>query len=598
MIELLYTTLVLFGIFLPMFFVFSYFKYMKLIMVIFQLILSIILLSNNFYKKHSLYNNPKVNYIQNINDFPINFLYEITDENYIFVNISYDTMKDKEFSLIKTENFPNQCLEHYYIRKNETCPITDIELEKMKNNEYQNYIKIRDDEYLYFTKENKLGKIYKSFNLSDFEENKEDIINIDEIIRKEYNKLSNPFIDFKFYIKFCDIICITLIFISLWYSFFELIDKYECNPHFEFSNDIIQILILILYLIRFVKFIEIKNFLFDNEDIYKNDSYFPNKVFNIDSFSIALSINLFIFNLLESFFLHKITFCSIKEYFFQPFDDTNRHGIIILFLYMFPLLIVNIIAVIFDFINDSKIFEAYDNLFFKWKMNPLKSIRLLNMEEVYSSFDNITIKEKNHYIFWGNHLFYVEKMENFDYINIITNNKGKICGKDNYGNKLYFPENVECPINKIIVSDNEMNLPNFTKLYLNDNKSLYYSNQFINEKIIVDLKLGNISDISMLDKRSDSYFLNIPIYEKFDYDFDNNNLYLFNYLGINMSSFSEKQVNTINDLEYNIKNFKYFSIAKIVLFSLEIFIYIFVMTFIGCYYENDLFYFIFIIFFL
>ena len=102
----------------------------------------------------------------------------------------------------------------------------------------------------------------------------------------------------------------------------------------------------------------------------------------------------------------------------------------------------------------------------------------------------------------------------------------------------------------------------------------------------------------MLDKRSDSYFLNIPIYEKFDYDFDNNNLYLFNYLGINMSSFSEKQVNTINDLEYNIKNFKYFSIAKIVLFSLEIFIYIFVMTFIGCYYENDLFYFIFIIFFL
>ena len=74
-------------------------------------------------------------------------------------------------------------------------------LENVKNNEYQNYIKIRDDEYLYYTKENKLGKLYKSFNLSDFEENKEDIINIDEIIRKEYNKLSNPFIDFKFYIN-------------------------------------------------------------------------------------------------------------------------------------------------------------------------------------------------------------------------------------------------------------------------------------------------------------------------------------------------------------------------------------------------------------
>ena len=75
-------------------------------------------------------------------------------ENNEYESISYETMNDREFSLIKTEQFPNQCLEHYFIRKNESCPITDIKLENVKSNEYQNYIKIRDDEYLYYTKEN------------------------------------------------------------------------------------------------------------------------------------------------------------------------------------------------------------------------------------------------------------------------------------------------------------------------------------------------------------------------------------------------------------------------------------------------------------
>ena len=409
MIELLYTTLVLFAFFLPAFFIFPYFKYMKIFMVCFQLILSIILISNNFYKNHSLYNYQKVNYIQNIDSYPINSISKIINENNNFENISYNTMNDTEFSLIKTVQFPNQCLEHYYIRKNESCPITDIKLENVKNNEYQNYIKIRDDEYLYYTKENKLGKLYKSFNLSDFEENKEDIINIDEIIRKEYNKLSNPFIDFKFYIKFCDIICITLIIISLCYSFWEFIDKLFFNQYFDVSNVMIQFFILILYLIRFIKFIEIKNYLFDNKDIYENDSYFPNKVFNIDSFPIALSINLSIFNLFHFIFPKKKSCCSMKEYCLDCFKDPPRDYIFIFYLYMIPLFIANIIAVIFDFINTTKVNEAYDYLFFNWKLNPLKSIKLLNMEEVYSSFDNISKGEENPYFSWENHFFLLKK---------------------------------------------------------------------------------------------------------------------------------------------------------------------------------------------
>ena len=45
-------------------------------------------------------------------------------------------------------------------------------------------------------------------------------------------------------------------------------------------------------------------------DIYsdKNESYYPNQIFNIDSFPIALSLNIFAFKALFGVFPKKITF--------------------------------------------------------------------------------------------------------------------------------------------------------------------------------------------------------------------------------------------------------------------------------------------------
>lgn len=34
-------------------------------------------------------------------------------------------------------------------------------------------------------------------------------------------------------------------------------------------------------------------------------------------------------------------------------------------------------------------------------------------------------------------------------MNIYSNKNGKICGKDSFGNNLFFPLNEECPINHI-----------------------------------------------------------------------------------------------------------------------------------------------------
>ena len=52
---------------------------------------------------------------------------------------------------------------------------------------------------------------------------------------------------------------------------------------------------------------------------------------------------------------------------------------------------------------------------------------------------------------WKDKTFYISRMnKKYTYPNILNNEKkGKYCGHDSNGNKLYFPLNVECPINYI-----------------------------------------------------------------------------------------------------------------------------------------------------
>ena len=159
----------------------------------------------------------------------------------------------------------------------------------------------------------------------------------------------------------------------MFYSIFEFYNKLNCNEIFHSSNIFVQLIILVIYSIRFIKFTETKKFLFDNGDIYKKESYFPNKVFNIDSFPIALSLNLFIFYLLYLIFPNKINCCEYDDY---PKKFKQTELIIIIYLYLFPLFIGYFIIGIIDFLNDEKIKYNYDYLISNWKMKPIKSINL------------------------------------------------------------------------------------------------------------------------------------------------------------------------------------------------------------------------------
>ena len=326
MIELLYTTLVLFCFSFPFFFIFQHFKPMKFGLIIFQLIISVILLTNNFYKKHSLYKSPNFTFILDTDFFPINSLNKTYYENGTFKNISYDILKKSKFSLIKTSKYSTKCLENYYIDNDKSCPITDIKLGNKEDNIYENYIQINENEYIYYTNENKLGKLYKSFNYFNFKKNIQDVFSVDEIAQKEFNKISNPIYEFKSYIKFCDLLCLLLSLTSLFYCFFERLNILKCGFVIIF-NQCIQSIILILHIIRFVKFIEVKKFFFNNENIYntEDEDYFPNKVFNIDSFLLAVTINIFIFNSLYMCFPQKSSCCETHPECYIYWDVSNKN---------------------------------------------------------------------------------------------------------------------------------------------------------------------------------------------------------------------------------------------------------------------------------
>ena len=89
--------------------------------------------------------------------------------------------------------------------------------------------------------------------------------------------------------------------------------------------------------------------------------------------------------------------------------------------------------------------------------------------------------------------------------------------KDSYGNDLYFPQDVECPINKVFFSYSGEDLEDYTKIKLNNNFYLYYTNKSITEKIIIDI-------------RNSSSFNNYPFFEEIDSSFDKQYFYPINYI--------------------------------------------------------------------
>ena len=253
-----------------------------------------------------------------------------------------------------------------------------------------------------------------------------------------------------------------------------------------------------------------------------------------------------------------------------------------------------------------------DGIIYNWETYPIKSIQLSQDEHYLLANVNDYYKIYN----WKKNYLKIEKINNYNYINLYGNKKGKKCGKDNQNNDLFFPEEEECPINGIFLSQENKTVENFTKVYLGGiNGYLYYTNQNINGKIIIDIKIGcdkgfqlNLDETNELceylnEKNFPDFVHNcksynkintIPFYEKIDnwdacellqkqeycevrypnyLSYPKIGLYAINYQGIN--SFKVKDKEEINNLREKIKKYFKLSIYKYIFDGVNIIIIIY-----------------------
>ena len=279
----------------------------------------------------------------------------------------------------------------------------------------------------------------------------------------------------------------------------------------------------------------------------------------------------------------------------------------------FIILIIYIILFILELINDSKIKKIYNNMIYNWNSNPIKSIELIEDKNEYYELAKIKTNKNNYSFYsWKNKYFRVEKLTDYDYNNIYINEKGKLCGKDSNGNNLYFPENINCPINEIYFSISDLNDPYLKQLKIDDNYYLYFTNTNIEGKILVDIRAGSSKGLQLnLEKDNDicesflslnknifknnkekcSSFTNftkdisLSHYKKIDTwqykDFINKNelegnddivLYSINYLGINSTLIDKRE--SLKDYKKNMEIYNKLFIYKCIMYSISILFFI------------------------
>ena len=169
-------------------------------------------------------------------------------------------------------------------------------------------------------------------------------------------------------------------------------------------------------------------------------------------------------------------------------------------------------------------------------------------------------------------------MSDFNYINIFCDDVGessKISGKDSYGNELYFPEYVECPINDIIITKDEHfdTKGEYFKLELKDNIFLYYTNKKIDKKIIINLinNHQNGFEFNFQESENKKEYIKFDTKSYFNVDFDyNNEIYLLgiHYIGIDYTILPKSEEKKIKYFENKLKIYNRLSIAITFLLSI------------------------------
>ena len=262
MIELLFTFLT---IFIPIIITFMlcrknedyiniWFIVVFFILQIFHLVIVSLILSKYFYKNIIIWTDNDYQYIHSL---PINPIKTINKTDYgleseIFNNLKYSTKK--------TIIFYKRCLDNFYIKEDD-CPITDIILEDNKIN-HPNYheLEINNGSYLYYSNNDKNEKLYFNNDSNIYHLNNNNIFIFNEYNEKEKLKekekeISNAIKNLKYFADYSDWICLSFFLISFALTFITVCGLSSSH----FMSLVVEIALFILYLIRFIKFIDLKN---------------------------------------------------------------------------------------------------------------------------------------------------------------------------------------------------------------------------------------------------------------------------------------------------------------------------------------------------
>ena len=485
MMELLIAGIISICLTFLFFFCITFFKSIKILILFGQINCLIYIIAIDFnISDNFIYDDYEYNdIIRKLDFYPIKS-FEITfNENYTPI-IELEKV-DRLYSIFQTGEYTKQCSQNYFIKNTDECPITDIIIKTEKDTSLKDYIEkkisINDENlYIYYNSYVEELQCYyqyiikvsrnKCYNIkfkntyfySYFTEN-EEILSI-----KERNYLKN--------INIIEVIEIILLIFCFDYSLYEPYDIKMCNA-FKILNWIFYLIASTLSVIRYI-FLKKNDWLYTGNEDKESWEY-------LNSFHISFS-----FTMILLYFLYLIfpischcfyKRCQTNENFEAKYPfiyinhinyEEKKKNKVILIILLFPINFCFIIFAFYDIMNDVKINKNYNNLTDNWEMNPLKSI------EVSQYSREIT------------------KLTNYNYFNI-HNKNGKICGKDNNGQDLYFPINEECPINDMYfgfenITRNNYKIYNIYKRYqLPDNTHsdeiyLFYTNQNVKGKIITE----------------------------------------------------------------------------------------------------------------
>ncbi len=226
-------------------------------------------------------------------------------------------------------------------------------------------------------------------------------------------------------------------------------------------------------------------------------------------------------------------------------SNININCLIFGAIFSFPLLIC--ITLNFFLIFKYQYKDGYiKDLLHNWEEKPIISIDIENIGENGLKRSR---KSSENYKWKGNEIK-IQRLESNYYESLKENNNLKLCGTDSNGNKLYFEE---CPINYIEITKNEysyiskFNNYKIEKINLGG-INLFYSNTFINGKILVDFQIGDFLG-PCNDESKNNLF---PFYSNYKVCKDN----IIDNSYINLDDFSFSSFENENGLSGNKRNFE------------------------------------------